>query len=108
MYIFNGGEKDDVFPPIHGKSQEEYYEYFGSKVKYVQQEVGHKETSIWDEFSGEDLVFNGYDQANDLLGYLYQNLKTNPASSWNAPTADWKGGVFKRFFQTEFLDTTIF
>ena len=50
-----------------------------------------------------------YDMAGDLLEHLLTNLEKNPIKNLAPYDNDWASkGVLKKFFQSEFLDTTIF
>lgn len=47
VYIFSGGEKDNMVPPSHQQAQKQYYENYGSNIKYVEINAGHVIPSIF-------------------------------------------------------------
>ena len=83
-----------------------FYYRFGAKIEFVEIDVSHEVPTIFVE---DELYDNSYDSVGNMLAFLLTNLKNDPIPELRLPDKNYFAkGVFRRFSQLEFLDSSIF
>lgn len=110
VFIFSG-TKDEDYPMSYQIAQKDYYDYFGANVMYELKEVKHEFPSIYspNEFLNPSKF--DYDLVGNFLKHLLTNLETGAIAEdeWKVGDTEWASkGVMRKFYQHEFLDSSVF
>ena len=80
VFVYSGGEVDEMVPPKNQEAQALFYKDLGSNVEFVTKNLGHT-PPLADPDCSEGVPC-GYDAPGAMLEFLMTNLQEDPITSW--------------------------